>query len=401
MPNPEDRQRYRDILHRLAQYGTLDDPEVALRLSTGLDGFLKRWESEVLPFMAAGGAELRFVEGPYGRGKTHFLQALEVTAQRAGFATSRVECGLQQKPFGSLEETYRVVADNLSAAMPHRNGNGPGLGGILAALPEAQLAKYQNSPRGNPAYRNLVLTYAKRARLGGRHDAVTSSLRALLHNDSNRRVTFGEFFAAASQLGVHVPRPLGKMTKRNAAVWLRSLLSLPRRLGYKGLVVLFDETGADLSFKSHFGSFGDHQRHLANLRNLVDQLATGGTPGCSVIYATTRDLVEIARQDYPALSQRVERREELTAFGEAAPNPRAIWCRLDELTDPNPDSSKFFEHLGEKLVQLAQDAGLPEKRWISVSGQLAWRAEKMAQNLTQSAVREFVKTTAANLVRNE
>jgi len=91
MANPDDTQRYRDILHRLAQNGTLDDPEVAARLSTGLDGFLTRWEREVLPFVAAGGAELRFVEGPYGRGKTHFLQALEISAQRAGFLTSRVE----------------------------------------------------------------------------------------------------------------------------------------------------------------------------------------------------------------------------------------------------------------------------------------------------------------------
>lgn len=401
MPNSEDRQRYRDILHRLAQHGTLDDPEVALRLSTGLDGFLKRWESEVLPFVAAGGAELRFVEGPYGRGKTHFLQALEVTAQRAGFVTSRVECGLQQKPFGSLEETYRVVADNMRVATPQRNGGGPGLGGILAGLPEAQLANYQNSPRGNPAYRNLVLTYAKRGRLGGRHDAVTSSLRALLHNDSNRRVTFRELFDAASRLGVHVPRPLGKITKRNAAVWLRSLLSLPRRLGYNGLVVLFDETGADLSFKSQFGSFGDHQRHLANLRNLVDQLATGGTPGCSVVYATTRDLVEIARQDYPALSQRVERREELTAFGEAAANPRAIWVRLDELTDPGPDTEQFFIRLGEKVVGFARDAGVSEQRLAAVRSQLVALATTFSQNLTQAAVREFIKIVAASLLRKE
>src|SRR5205823_3274855 len=109
----------------------------------------------------------------------HFLQALEVSAQRAGFVTSRVECGLQQKPFGSLEETYRVIADNMSLAGAHRNGSGPGLGGILVGLPEAQLANYQSSPRGNPAYRNLVLTYAKRARAGGRHDEVTQGLRAL------------------------------------------------------------------------------------------------------------------------------------------------------------------------------------------------------------------------------
>lgn len=400
MPNQSDIQRYRDILQRLAQYGTLDDPEVAARLSTGLTTFLSRWEREVLPFVAAGGAELRFVEGPNGRGKTHFLQALEIAAQRAGFVTSRVDCGLEHKPFGSLQETYRAIATTMSAASITRNGAGPGLGGILGGLSPEQLNAFQQVPRGNPAFRNLVIAYAKRAQAGSLRDQVALDLRALLYHDANRRVTFGELFTAASDLRVPLPRPLGKIGKRNAAVWLRSLLALPRRLGFKGLVVLFDETGADISIRSPFGSFGEHQRHLANLRNLVDHLATGGIPGCSVVYATTRDLVEIARQDYPALSQRVERREELSVFAVPARNPRAIWCRLDELTEPAPDVSEFFQELGEKLLALAKDAELPAKRLAAVKGKLPDLAKKMSENMTQAAVREFIKRMASEITRN-
>src|SRR4051812_44313790 len=139
IPSSSESRKYRDILQRLAQYGTLDDPEVAVRLSTGLGGFLARWEREVLTFVAAGGAELRFVEGPNGRGKTHFLQALEVTAQRAGFVTSRVECGIQHKPFASLQDTYRAVATTMSVSTVARNGAGSGLPGILATLPAERM----------------------------------------------------------------------------------------------------------------------------------------------------------------------------------------------------------------------------------------------------------------------
>jgi hypothetical protein len=159
MPSPNDAQRYRDILHRLAQYGTLGDAEVAERLSTGLAGFLKRWETEVLPFVAAGGAELRLVEGPNGRGKTHFLQGLEVVAQRAGFVTSRVECGLEHKPFASLQETYRAIATMMSARPFERNGSGTGLAGILGALPADRMADFMKAPRGNQAFRNVVMGY--------------------------------------------------------------------------------------------------------------------------------------------------------------------------------------------------------------------------------------------------
>ncbi len=400
MPNPSDRQRYRDILQRLAQYGTLDDPEVAARLSTGLTGFLTHWEREVLTFVAAGGAELRFVEGPNGRGKTHFLQALEITAQRAGFVTCRVECGMQHKPFGSLQETYRAIVTTMSATSVAGNGAGMGLGAILGGLPAERMMEFLKSPRGNPAFRNLVIAYAKRAQAGSLRDQVTLDLRALLHHDSNRRVIFSELFEAAKDLAVKLHRPLGRIGKRNAAVWLRSLLALPRRLGFKGVVVLFDETGADISIRSPFGSFGEHQRHLANLRNLVDHLATGGIPGCSVVYATTRDLVEIARQDYPALSQRVERIQELSVFAVPAPNPRAIWCRLDELTHPAPDMPEFFQELGERLLALAKDAELPAKRLAAVGGQLPELAKKMSENMTQATVRDFIKQTASDIIRN-
>ena len=399
MPSGEDEQRYRDILNRLAQHGTLADPGVAERLSTGLAGFLKRWEAEVLPFVAAGGAELRFVEGPNGRGKTHFLQALEMVAQRAGFVTSRIECGMEHKPFASLQETYTAIASRMSDGAFGRNGGGTGLGGILGALPTARMVDFMRAPRGNPAFRNVVIGYAKRAQGGFHKDQVTQDLRALLHHDTNRRVTFRDLFNAASSMGVNLQRPIGKVGKRNAAVWLRSLLALPRQLGFKGLVVLFDETGADVCFKSAFGHFGEHQQHLANLRNLVDHLATGDMPGCSVVYATTRDLMEIAKEDYRALWQRVARPQEESMFAIAPRNPRAIWCRLDELTDPSPDVPGFYLELGEKLLALGNDAGIPARRLEMARAQLPDLARKMSENLSQAAVRDFIKREASEMMR--
>jgi len=163
MQSLPDNQRYRDILHRLAQYGTLDDPEVAAYLSTGLTAFLARWKEEVLPFVAAGGAELRFIEGPNGRGKTHFLQTLEMCAQREGFVTSRVECGMQHKPFASLQDTYRAVVSSINAPASTKNGAGSGVGlaCLLGQLSAEQLEGFQQASRGNPGFRNLVIAYAK------------------------------------------------------------------------------------------------------------------------------------------------------------------------------------------------------------------------------------------------
>jgi hypothetical protein len=197
-------------------------------------------------------------------------------------------------------------------------------------------------------------------------------------------------------MGTTLQRPIGKVGKRNAAVWLRSLLALPRQLGFKGLVVLFDETGADVHVKSAFSS---HQQHLANLRNLVDHLATGGTPGCSVVYATTRDLMEIAKEDYLALWQRVARLQDESMFEIAPRNPRAIWCRLDELTDPAPDVPEFYLELGEKLLALGKDGGIPARLLEAVRVELPGLAKRMSENLSQAAVRDFIKRVGTEIMR--
>lgn len=379
----------RDILRRLAQHGVLDVPEAAVRLSTGLDGFVSRWERETLPFLAAGGSELRFVEGPNGRGKTHFLQVLEMHAQRAGFVTARV--GTQTKPFAALQDTYRQIALAMSAGASGSDGD-CGLAHLLAGLTAEQLGGFQQSARGNPGYRNLITTYARRVQAD---QPATHDLRALLMHDTNRRVTFGELF----RLDRHLPRPLSRLGKRNAAVWLRSLLTLPRQLGFKGLVVLFDETGADLHLRPE--PLRARQQHMANLRNLVDYLATGGIPGCSVVYATTHDFIQMAFKDYPAIWQRVARMEETSPSAELPRNPRAVWCRLDELTDPSPAEREFFTTLGEKLLALASEAGISETRLQAARQALASLSDKMSHNLTQGAVREFIKRMANEILRND
>ncbi len=375
----------RHILRRLAQHGVLDVPEVAARLSTGLEAFLTRWESEVAPFLAAGGAELRFVEGPYGRGKTHFLQVLEWHALRAGFVTARV--GMDNKPFASLQDTYRQIARSMTTASPNSNGR-TGLDTLLERLSGQQLATFMQSSRTNPGYRNLIVTFVRRVQDGQGDEAVTSDLRALLMHDTNRRVTFGELFRHAPDL----PRPLGKLGKRNAAVWLRSLLALPHQLGFKGLVVLFDETGADFHLRPE--SLRARQQHMANLRNLVDHLAVGNIPGCSIVYATTRDFILMAHADYPAIWQRVARLEETAPSTEPPRNPRAIWCRLDELTQPTPAQREFFISLGEKLLELGREGGVSDHRLAGAKFPLYRLSDEMSRNITQGAVREFIKRMA-------
>lgn len=386
-----------DSLRQLASFGTLDSPEVAARLSTGLGAFIARWKKETLPFLLSGGAELRFVEGPNGRGKTHFLQALEVTGLQAGFATVRIQCGMENKPFAAMQETYREIAKTMTAP---RNGGSrltTGIAGILSGLPAHQFAAYQEAPRANPGFRNLVVAYAKRLQVKPHPDPLTDDLRALLHHDNGRKVLFSEMYLRSRREGTNLPRPIGRVGKRNAGVWLRSLLALPKQLGLNGLIVLFDETGSDLHLRPE--PFRARQQHLANLRNLIDHLAVGDIRSCSIVYATTHDFIQLARQEYPAISQRIERLESVTPFATRKANPRAVWCRLDELTDPAPSQPEFYVELGEKLIALGREAAIPSDRLDLVKSQLPELAQQMSLDLKHAAVREFTKRIAADVLR--
>ena len=373
----------RDILQQLAAYGTPSSGERVLELSVGLDPFINRWKGEILPFVQNGGSELKFIEGPNGRGKTHCLLAMQAAADEMGFATCLVDCGMEQPPFASLAETYRAIALGLVGSRQEKKG----LAAMLKAASPIDLELYRATER-HLAFANTASEFVKRLTSGTGDRELVADLRALIENDKSRRVTFRDLYRTPG-----IRRPLGRIGKRNAGAWLTSLLLLPKRLGYVGLVVLFDETGADLD--QGRSAVRRVREHLAHLRQLVDQIATGGLPGVAVVYASTPDFVRNAANDYPALHQRVAR---VGVNDESLPsNPRAVWCGLDELTVPSSHTNEFFLLLGQRLIDLGGEAGVASSHLSAVSRLLPSLAAQH-NTLVQGAVREFVKTLCSHLL---
>ena len=74
---------------------------------------VKRFKEETLRFAEQGGAELRFVYAPYGRGKTHLLWALREVAMEKGFVTAYVDCNSGHSPFESPQKTYHMIANTM------------------------------------------------------------------------------------------------------------------------------------------------------------------------------------------------------------------------------------------------------------------------------------------------
>ena len=389
-----------EILAHLAEVGTPpEDGADVIRVSAGLQQTLERFARETLPFIAAGGGDLQFVFGPYGRGKTHFLKALSQWAQAHGFVTAHVDCHDNQSPFKELAETYRAIAGRMASPGESDTRSFFGVSGIGRVIEASfvgrddagrrELVERVRTDRALAAdFRNLVLAYCTEAVLGGDDEELCERLEALLAATPTYGVTLGELYRAYQDL----PRPLGKLGRRNAVIWLRALLSLPRVLGYAGLVVLFDETETALSR----GSPRQRQRHLAHVRTFIDHMATGAFQGCGVYYAVAEEFIVDAKAHLQALSQRIER----VQLPDAPNNPRAVWVSLDEVTVPGPQEPAFFQELAGRIVEIGREAGLSAADADRILHQLESFASSYAlENINGGAVREYVKEAAARVAQ--
>jgi hypothetical protein len=393
-----------EILAHLASFGTPPDAPTAFDLAVGLDGYLVHLTRETLPFLTGGGSELQFVYGQYGRGKTHFLHTVGELARRNGFVTAYVDCRMGRSPFKSMQDTYRMIAEAMQA--PDLDGNPMPRMGVACVVESSleqvrgrninqQLQVVRENPSLSPDFRNLVYAFARACWSYRAAAEPKEELTSLLLSDPGYRLKLSSLYRRYPNL----PRPIGKLGRRNAAVWLRSLLSLPQALGYPGFVLLFDETERGHSFGTGFSIA--QQVHLANLRNFVDHMALGAFRGVSIHYAVVEDFIELARERLEALSQRIERvrvnlgESRLSALG----NARAVWVSLDELTRPSPQEPNFFLELGSGIMQIGRRAGLSEERVPALEERLRAQAQSSAVSIFEGSVREFVKFAAASVAQ--
>lgn len=379
-------------LAHLAAHGTPPDPQTAQQMSVGLEATLARFDSEIFPYLAAGGTEVQFVYGANGRGKTHYLLAVEAAARSKGFVTARIDCPIGASPFGSLRTTFEMVATSFVAPRGLDADAEVGVTSIIrAALADGAaysaaevVAGIKTSKHLCPEFRNLVLAYG----LGCRNDSLTASVRddleALLAGSQTRTVTVGSLYKADKTL----PKPIGRITTRNAANWLRSLLSLPYALGYPGVVIMFDET--ERAF--HRLTARALQEQLAHLRNIVDYCALGAFGGCLIMYAAAEDFIDLSRQHLDALAQRIEPPTLLK--GQFPSSIRSVWTDLDDLTDPQTSDQAFFLTLADRIVNIGVESGLTDASARRIGAALAKDSAKFAASPTSAIVREFVKRTA-------
>uniref|UniRef100_A0A7C3EL77 ATP-binding protein n=1 Tax=candidate division WOR-3 bacterium TaxID=2052148 RepID=A0A7C3EL77_UNCW3 len=358
----------RAIINKLGSTGT--PPEFGIEAFTvGLDRYLKVIEEEYLDgILKFNLSSFKLITGNYGGGKTHFLYSVRNLAFRHNYCVAYVSLNPTECPFDKLELVYKAVALNLTAPQPTDVIMPLGEKGIDAVIRRwagEWRKKEERTERLESYLLDLPMTDSSSF-----FNAVRGAFQSLLAEDL-------ESFQEAVQWlkGEEADRETRakfriseRIDRSSAFRMLRSLAQWVHAIGYRGLILLFDEAERGMSI----ASARDKRRALDNLRQLVDECGNSRLPGAMFFYAVPDDnlLLEGSGPVYEALKQRLR-----SVFSEA--NPVGVRINLEEL---GMEPVAFLEELGVKLRLLFEQA-----YGVRLNG-----AERVLKVLAQTAVERFV-----------
>jgi len=218
--------------------------------TVGRERWLSIIEDDLVHYIAASGAKVRFLNGDYGDGKTHFLSIIQHLAARTGFAVSFVVL-TREVPMHKFELVYREIVSRLSTASGAR-----GIRGLIARwldtlqphLGEAQdeaartahteaLAEALRGLEGMDLnFANGVIALVQNRFRPLAAEETLEAREAVLH-------TLYEWFEGG-RLSKRELRPFQifeSLNKTNSKRLLVSLILFLRYLGHQGLILLLDE----------------------------------------------------------------------------------------------------------------------------------------------------------------
>lgn len=206
--------------------------------TVGRQNWLKFVEEDLDCFIANGGGKVRFINGDYGDGKTHFMSVIQRLALQKGFASSFVVL-TRDVPIHKFEVVYQEIVLQL-------RGNFEGIG-IRSALKQwikeqktaqLDLGVLSTSLHETPG---LGLDFAN-ALIGLLQDPPSPPSEEEGENVDLKEVLY-QWFEGKKVVKKHLKRfhVFELLNKANSKQFLQSLIIFLRMTGHKGLILLLDE----------------------------------------------------------------------------------------------------------------------------------------------------------------
>lgn len=298
-----------------------------------LDILEKEYFKQRLP---AGAACFKYLQGPYGYGKTQFIYSLAARAWKNNIATAVVNIGIDC-PFNSPLAIYRhvmaaFVAPDINNAYATEQ---TGIELLVQRWVRGKLAEMGlgAGERPEPEMRQNLESMLGQTVMGSPDLQATTAIQRLARSILGHLAGAGSIDQQALQWlrgdAVSFPelKKVGiseKATDMNAFQRLKAVLTYLRKvLGYKGFFIAFDEGTRTGSFKH--GSIKERQA-VENMLSMINESSRpDGFQGTMFMYAATPDFRLDLISRYTALDARIGG----TAF--SAGSPMVPFIDLDPL----------------------------------------------------------------------
>lgn len=289
--------------------------DMAIHLNVGNDHWYSAAEEFCSDVETDGDSIVRFINGYYGDGKTHFLGILRFQAMLRGWMVSYVT--LENTPIHKFDVLYGEIVKNvqipgsvpLVSWLPESSRRGS------AALLSAFFSKWYSEASGSLSKDGLkrmgVIQGVKDrtdrilARLGV-HELVAKAVQAFVASALSDKIDQLKSITAWAEGQPVIPRELG-ITRRIdgnlARDFLRSFALLARNSGIKGSLILLDEAERIMD-QSH----SVRKKSYGVIRDFLDNAdEQGGMPSSMIYIAATPEMFSSQKgfAEYDALRSRL------------------------------------------------------------------------------------------------
>ncbi|SET02510.1 Nuclease-related domain-containing protein [Methanococcoides vulcani] len=391
-----------DLIDQMSENGTAPEDGCTL-FGIGNDEYIQRIKEVYLEkrFRRKGSSE-KFVVGPFGSGKSHFINQLTEVARGIGCVTSTVAL-TKDVDVTSNFSIYREVARQIRP--PDKNA-GKGIKNLMIScwkrIEEATLDQcHQSEEQASNLLRYWVDGLEQsdfELDMFGR--VAFQAFDAYLKQDNDKfdnacRWMGGEIDNKAIAKQLNVPPMTKKDLNLTASQINLSLYKLITKAGFSGTVVAFDEAeqGFDIGKTKKSQLFSLLQSDI----NSVNKLKGGSV---LVLYAITPNILE-EMMNFPALQQRVQDPGKNMSFENGYTRVTTINIRRPE----NMSKDEIINELkamGNKLVDLfyssvGSEINVPKDDVFKNIGTLAVRC--VEDDISISDRRQMIKATC-NLLMN-
>jgi hypothetical protein len=238
---------------------------------------------------------IRFISGSWGSGKTHFFRLMRELALEEKCLVSNVELSANSAALNKLEQVFSEIIRNITTPTSFSQNQIQEINSHRHLLNESLNYLANENRYFKPAFTYEEYEIAQSKLIGDQ--TIDIDFRKMVRaywstflpdsagaNQDQRRAEILQWFTGEGTISQYRRFQVTKLINRsNFQIMLQSLVNFVKLVGYKGLVILFDEAEQSYSVMSK-SALKDAHNNLLALINGIKNL-----PGLYLIYATTPD----------------------------------------------------------------------------------------------------------------